>query len=107
MAAITSSISKFQNPGKEDLANICQIICRKFHQNPLIRMGCSASTHTQIDRQTHTHTHTSTIGSTVTYSVKMTEYENACFMEYWIKTYHTKSIKGLVFVNKLRAQTLF
>ena len=39
MAAMTSSISNFQNPRKTDLANICQIICRKFHQNPSIRQS--------------------------------------------------------------------
>ena len=49
---------KFQNPRKTDLANICQIICRKFHQNPSIRLGCSAVTHTHTYTHTHIHTHT-------------------------------------------------
>ena len=45
------TISKFQNPRKNDLANICQIICRTFHQNRSIRLGYSAATHTH--RYTH------------------------------------------------------
>ena len=53
------------------LANICQMICGKFHQNRFIRLGCGDDTHTQTDRQTHTHT----LGSIATYSVKMTEYK--------------------------------
>merc|ERR1712240_749909 len=78
MAAMTSSNSKFQKPRKTTLANICQIICGKFHQNRLIRLGCRDDTHIQThrhtDRQTDTHTHT--LGSIATYSVKMTEFKN-------------------------------
>ena len=40
-----------------DLTNICQIICGKFHQNPSIRLGCSAVTHRHTDTHTDTHTH--------------------------------------------------
>ena len=58
---------------KKTLANICQIICRKFHQNRFIRLGCRDDTHTHTDRHTHTHTHT--LGSIATYSVKLTEYK--------------------------------
>ena len=70
MAAMTSPILKFQNPRKTDLANICQIICRKFHQNRSSRLGCSA------DTDTCTHAHTHTLVSIATYSVKMTECKN-------------------------------
>ena len=77
MAAMTLLIWKFQNPRKKDLTNTCQIICRKFHQNPSIRLGCSAVTHTHTDTQTHTHTHTHThtLDSIATYSVKFAEYK--------------------------------
>ena len=54
------------------LANICQIICRKFHQNRFIRLGCRDDTHTHTETDTQTHT----LGSIATYSVKMTEYKN-------------------------------
>ena len=65
MPAMTSSISNFRNPRKTDLANICQIICRKFHQNPSIRLGCSAVTHTQTHTHIHknTHIHTPSVSS--------------------------------------------
>ena len=79
MAAMTSSISKFQNSRKMDLANIRQIICRKCHPNPSICLGCSAVTHTHTHTHTHTyihtHTHTHTLGSIATYSVKLAEYK--------------------------------
>ena len=74
MAAMTSSNSKFQKPRKMTLANICQIICGKFHQNRFIRLGCRDDTHIQTHRHTHTHTHT--LSLIATYSVKMTEYKN-------------------------------
>ena len=51
------------------LANILEIICVKFHQNRLIRLGCRDDTHR------HTHRRTHTLGSIATYSVKMTEYK--------------------------------
>ena len=51
------TISKFQNQRKTDLTNICQIICRKFHQNRFIRLGCSAVTHI------HTYIHTPSVRS--------------------------------------------
>ena len=60
---MTSSNSKFQKPRKKTLANICQIICGKFHQNRFIRLGCRDDTHIQ----THTHTHTHTKTHTHTY----------------------------------------
>ena len=75
MAAMTSSISNFQNPRKTDLTNICQIICRKFHQNAPIRLGCSASI---LDTHTFTYTHPRFIA---TYSNKMTEYKNSYFLQ--------------------------
>ena len=56
MAAMTSSNSKFQKPRKMTLANICQMICGKFHQNRFIRLGCRDDTH----RRTHIHTDTHT-----------------------------------------------
>ena len=56
MADMTSSILKFQNLWNMSLANIVKIICRKFHQNRPIRLGCRASTHTH----TYTHKHTNT-----------------------------------------------
>ena len=52
-----SWILTFQNPRKANLANICQIICKKFHQNPSIRLGCSAVTHTYTHTRTQTYTH--------------------------------------------------
>jgi len=57
MAAMTSSISNFQNPRKTDLTNISKTICRKFHQNQSIRLGCSAVTHTHIHTHTYKHTY--------------------------------------------------
>ena len=60
------------------LANICQIICGKFHQNRFIRLGCKDDTDRQTDRQTDTQTHT--LGSIATYSVKMTEYKKASYL---------------------------
>ena len=65
MAAMTSSNSKFQKPWKMTLANILKMICRKFHQNRLIRLGCRDDTHRQTHRHTDTRTHT--LGSIATY----------------------------------------
>ena len=56
-AGMKSLIWKCQNLRKTDLANICQIICRKFHQNRSTRLGYSAATHTHTHRRTHIHTH--------------------------------------------------
>ena len=93
MAAISSSISKFQNLRKTDLTNICQIICRKFHQNPPIRYGRSASTqthtHTHTHTYTHRHIHTHNLGSIATYSVKMTKYkklelDGSIYVQTWL-----------------------
>ena len=78
---MTSSISNFQNRRKTDLANIAQIICRKFHQNRPIHLSSRASTHTHTHIHIHTHTHTHTyththnLGSIATYSGKLTEYK--------------------------------
>ena len=53
---MTSSNLKFQKPRKTTLANICQIMCGKFHQNRFIRLGCRDDTHRRTDRQTHRQT---------------------------------------------------
>ena len=61
--------------------DILERICVNFRQNRTSRLGCSADTHTHthIHTQTHTHihtdTHTDTLGSILTYSVRMTEYK--------------------------------
>ena len=63
MAAMTSSISNFQNQRKLDLANVAQIICRKFHQNRPIRLSRRASTHTHTHTHIHTYIHTPSVPS--------------------------------------------
>ena len=68
-AAMTSSSLNFQNRWKASLANIFKIICGKFHQNRPTRMGCRDDTHTQTHR--HTDRQTDTLGSILTYSVKI------------------------------------
>ena len=54
VAAMTSSHLKFQKLRKKSLANICQIIYGKFHQNWFICLGCRDDTHAHTDRHTHT-----------------------------------------------------
>ena len=72
ITAMTSSILK----KKVDFANICQIICTKFHWNWWFRLGCAfPHTYRQTDAHTHTHTHTytHTLVWIATYSVNITE----------------------------------
>ena len=52
ITAMTSLILK----KKLDFADICQIICTKFHWNWCIRLGC-AFPHTYRQTDAHTHTH--------------------------------------------------
>ena len=72
MGAMTSSNLKIQKPRKRSLASVSQIICRKFHQIRLIRLGCRDDKQMQTLTQRHTHT----LSSIATYSDKMTEYKN-------------------------------
>ena len=58
------------------LTYILEIICSEFNQNLLIRLGCRDDT--------HAHTDTHTLASIITYSVKMTEYNDNSKSNDWI-----------------------
>ena len=68
------------------LANICQMICGKFHRSRFIRLGCRDDTHTNIHTQTHRntqkHTHTNTQTHTQTHTEKSVDEQTIDWVVY-------------------------